>query len=294
NLSVQLYPLYLSQWTSLLNGAWNLFQTLSLSTLMSTFSDESFYDDHFTNPQMLQMFAEKPLFRILIRIIMRHIFALCYLIVMPYFVLINLNNRRLVVLMDDFVNLASLLNSKGVQLFFCGVLFHLAIYVFTVYPMLSTISSTFSTPIQMVGLFLLFFTLNVSSNISFILTNYYKFATKVALEQVIVDYCKEKDAFDQSNLRMLISRVSRLAKINSQLSSLISVPLLFNMLPYIVQILATFSAIWLQNQNLPNNYYLVQFSIPFAYICFTEKCIQNQLVKLDRIPLFPMAIFAVR
>lgn len=47
------------------------------------------------------MFAEKPLFRILIRIIMRHIFALCYLIVMPYFVLINLNNRRLVVLMDD-------------------------------------------------------------------------------------------------------------------------------------------------------------------------------------------------
>ncbi len=249
---------------------------------MTTFSDKKFFDDHFSNPQMLRLFTEKPLFSILIQFVMKNIFPLCYLIVMPYFVLINLKNRRLIVLMDVFTDLAPLINTKGLKLFFSVVFLHVALYVFTIYPTLSIISSTFSSNFQIISLFFLFFTQNVNSNISFILTIYYKYATKIALDQVMIDYCKENDStFDQKTLRIFIAKISHLARINSQLSDLLSVPLLFNTLPYIAQILATFSAIWLNNENLPNNYYLVQFSIPFVYICYTEQCIQKQLTKLD-------------
>lgn len=287
NLSVQLYPLCISHWPSLLNGFWNIFLTFSLSTIMFMNADKAFFEKHFTNARMNRLFEEKPLFSILICVIMRHIFPLCYIIIMPYFVIINLKHRQLTVLMDAFANMSPILNQNGLKVFICGVVIHLIIYIFTInstISMLSKLSLTFFSQFQVIALYIIFFSLNISNNISFILTNYYKFATSMALDQAMVNYRKEIASGKKlDTLKGLIVKLNRLAIVNSQLGNIISLPILFNMLPYITQIIATFSALWLQNENLPNNYYIIQFGIPFAYICYTEQRIQVQLAQLDRL-----------
>ena len=255
---------------------------------MSSFSDDNFYDENFFNGGMLKLFAEKPLFRILMIVVMRHIFPLCYLIVMTYFFLVNFfyNRRRrlLVVLLDALSSLAPPLNRQRFELFLGGVLFHIAVYSFTIYPMVKMVVPNLKVSVKVVVLFFLFFTLNVNSNISFILTNYYKFAIKIALNQIMADFQASTNKTDLSgSLRRLVASLSRLSVINRQLNNVLSLPLLFNMLPYIAQIVATFSTVGVQNDHLPNASYLVQFGIPIAFICHNERCIQRQLTTLDRL-----------
>lgn len=249
-MSVQILPYSLLKWRNAPNFIWNFF-LFSVTAYQFLAMNTSYLDEQ--KAEMTATFSEKPLFAILYHLAMRNDFQLTCLLNAAYFGLLNYHRSELLILLDSFSALKTL-QSSAFALFFiaCHKVFYFIVLVGMVWNFVASGHWNEAT-VQYVSLF----PMNTTINSGFILIYYCKYATYKSLEEII-NRIKTDAVYKDAELtfRTVEREVSRLAKINSRLNSILSFPMFLALLSYTTEMIITMACLIFQKLTVESSYLL--------------------------------------
>lgn len=281
NLSVQLYPVRVDKWRTLLSCAFNLALLVSFFLQMTT-RQSNYYRSRFQSGAMLKAYHEKPLFRLIVTTIMRRVFLACYFARALYFLKLSLSKKasdQLIYLLDQISLLSgceSTTTKRKVYLHFALIVCAQQLFFFlslakVVYNM-SKNGSVATALLQYITMH----TLGVNSNMAFFIIFYYQTATLQSFKRIVKCF-KETE-----NLDALQNEIAHLASLNTKLNRLISAPCILSLIPYIVQMLIAFTCV-LIGQNRDTNTFAAQYISITAVIAYLDYAIEGQLLLIEQL-----------
>ena len=277
NTSIQLLPVRPREnFSSLLNLLWNMLLIAAGSYRIYRFT---YYSSKSTkNPAMVRIFKENPLLALLFDVANEYLYQIAYLLNSIYFIVISCRKKG--------VKIADLLNSCFTRLprfqskstsrkiFFSFLVAHQVTFLLTIFWTITHVVQ--ERPLWYVHLSLewaQFYILNTNTYISCIITHFYKYCMVESLKLILKNYEREKD------IRKLEVELKRLATLNSQLNEVLSFPMIVFIVPYVAEVLITFSLAWLIKLAHVDTY-LLQFALHIFTLAYCEVAVQNQLTKI--------------
>lgn len=277
-------------------------------------------------------FAEKPLFAIIYNLSKRGDFQIIYLFNVIYFLIINYRSggdegvpsyrsrNSLVHCLGCFSSASStswILSPKmkkpqkideyfvrysqnpwnwgpSVRAFLGVISFHQVLYFLTLLQMIIGMGQD-SCWTELTVRYLLTFTVNVISNMPFILVYYYKWATVRFLSSLLHqlhDHAQDDGGRGSCRRVKWCSRtleasfahvereIGRLAALNHTLNRLLSLPLIISMLPLIFDLIVVICSLLFQQLSWESAY-LLQLPMHIAFLCAVEGAISRRLSELS-------------
>ncbi|KAH9403481.1 hypothetical protein TYRP_015374 [Tyrophagus putrescentiae] len=164
--------------------------------------------------------------------------------------------------------------STSRKIFFSLLIAHQATFLLTIFWTINHVVQ--KRPLWYVHLSLewaQFYILNTNTYISCIITHFYKYCMVESLKLILKNYEREKD------IRKLEVELKRLATLNSQLNEVLSFPMIVFIVPYVAEVLITFSLAWLIKLAHVDTY-LLQFALHIFTLAYCEVAVQRELTKI--------------
>lgn len=179
---------------------------------------------------------------------MLNIFPVCFLLRTFYYFKLSLSNSKLLYLLDQLSSLVTFVNpSKNTAFLVSAVFVQQFFFVISSFYVFFNISKSLPFLIIVIQ-YITLHTLHINANMTFFLVFYYKYTTLKALQKVASRFNST------GNFEELESKVVYLASINQQLNRIISLPYIFSLVPYIVQIIVAFTCLLIEQTSDTNSF----------------------------------------
>lgn len=276
NLSVQFYPWNFTSPSFL----WNLILVGLFFWKIYDF-DDAVMKDHYLNPNMENLYDEKPLYDLLVHNITTYMSPICYCAVTFHYLALSYNSSKLLRLLDSFT--LSLYRERAQRIFWVTVIFHQITHFAMFYQVFYLILRHTNSWPNLLLMYLSMYTLNINQSVTFFVIIYFKCATFFTLKQ-IVSNLKNTNLKSDVHHFLVKKEITKLAYLNKELHSQLSFPFLCSLFPFVVHILGGLSTLMVKRFT-ESNYYLLQFVVILAYFAFIEESIQSQLMEIRKVLL---------
>lgn len=165
-----------------------------------------------------------------------------------YYLRLSLSNSKLLYLLEQLSSLVTFVDpSKNTAFLVSAVFVQQFFFVISSFYVFFNISK-FLPFLIIVIQYITLHTLHINANMTFFLVFYYKYTTLKALQKVASRFNST------GNFEELESKVVYLASINQQLNRIISLPYIFSLVPYIVQIIVAFTCLLIEQTSDTNSF----------------------------------------
>ncbi len=282
NTSIQLLPVRPREnFSSLLNLLWNMLLIAAGSYRIYRFT---YYSSKSTkNPAMIRIFKENPLLALLHDIATVYLYQIAFLLNSAYFIVIsfrapkkNCQKFEIVSLLNSCLSglprFQSVSTSK--KIFFSLITVHQITFLLTIsWTIYSVVKQHPPWYVHLPLEWAQFYILNTNTYMPCIITHLYKYCTVESLKLVTKNYEKEND------ISKLEVELRRLATLNAQLNEALSFSMLVFIVPYVAEVLLTFSFVWVIRFAHVDTY-LLQFALHLFSLAYGEVAVQRQLTKV--------------
>lgn len=280
SLSIQLRPVNASKQSSLLNLFWNAFLAILIYYILFLRSHSAVDEEVKRDPRLEKVFHEKPLFAITFKVGLSFIFQFKYLFTVTYYLLVNITcKRKLIYLLDAFrvKHLDSLSTSWklfALIAFIQQTIFILVNFTHIPFSKLMHLRKWF----QFIAQYLMKFVLSFHSDLPFLLTIFYKYATVHSLAHMKRSIMLNTTA---TSIEVVEKRIRKLATLNASLGHLLSLPLMISVFDYAFVVLLTLSCYFIHPVHWLNYSYLLVLIFYHLLIATLQSQIDAQLLEMS-------------